>query len=316
VLRFPPANIQLRRAQLILMLVVLVPTIMLTVIGILMLSISHESFPTLIFGVLILTLCTSGITGYILGTIFLGKGASLVRVQNDFVSAISHELRTPVTSLRLLIESLQTGRLEEAEKQQVLDLLGRETTRLEQLVTKVLELSRLESSHVFAREPVDVTELVDEAIAAFDASTLQEPTKISKKLTPGLVLVGDRGTLVRALLNLLTNAWKYTGPDKQISIETQLVGRWIEIIVRDNGRGIDRGEQREIYDQFKRGRAAHDTGAPGVGLGLAFVRTIVRGQKGKLSFESMPGSTAFRIRLKRAKVMATEPARLQERVTS
>ena len=97
------------------MLVVLVPTVMLTVIGILMLSISHEAFPTLIFGVLILTLCTSGITGYILGTIFLGKGASLVRVQNDFVSAISHELRTPVTSLRLLIESLQTGRLEDAE---------------------------------------------------------------------------------------------------------------------------------------------------------------------------------------------------------
>lgn len=298
------------------MLVVLVPTIMLTVIGILMLSISHESFPTLIFGVLILTLCTSGITGYILGTIFLGKGASLVRVQNDFVSAISHELRTPVTSLRLLIESLQTGRLDEAEKQQVLDLLGRETTRLEQLVTKVLELSRLESTHVFAREPVDVSELVDETIASFDASTLQSPTKIEKQLTPGLVVMGERGMLVRALLNLLTNAWKYTGEDKCITIESQVVGRWIEIVVRDNGRGIERGEQREIYDQFKRGRAAHETGAPGVGLGLAFVRTIVRGQKGKLSFESVPGATAFRIRLKRAKVPATEPARIRERVTS
>jgi two-component system phosphate regulon sensor histidine kinase PhoR len=298
------------------MLVVLVPTVMLTVIGILMLSISHEAFPTLIFGVLILTLCTSGITGYILGTIFLGKGASLVRVQNDFVSAISHELRTPVTSLRLLIESLQTGRLEEAEKQQVLDLLGRETTRLEQLVTKVLELSRLESSHVFARERVDVSELVDETIAAFDASTLQAPTKIEKRLTPGLFVMGERGMLVRALLNLLTNAWKYTGDDKRITIESQVVGRWVEIVVRDNGRGIERGEQREIYDQFKRGRAAHETGAPGVGLGLAFVRTIVRGQKGKLDFESQPGSTAFRIRLKRAKVPATEPARMQERVTS
>lgn len=298
------------------MLVVLVPTIMLTVIGILMLFISHEAFPTILFGVLVLTLCTSGITGYILGSIFLGKGASLVRVQNDFVSAISHELRTPVTSLRLLIESLKTGRLEDQEKQQVLDLLGRETTRLEELVTRVLELSRLESGHVFAREPVDVTDLVEEAIAAFDASTLQKPTKIVRKLTPGLVLIGDRGTLVRALLNLLTNAWKYTGEDKQIVIESQLVGRWIEIIVRDNGRGIESSEKREIYDQFKRGRAAHETGAPGVGLGLAFVRTIVRGQKGKLDFESQPGQTAFRMRLKRAKVPANEPARIQERVTS
>lgn len=298
------------------MLVVLVPTIMLTAIGILMLFISHDSFPTLLFGVLVLTLCTSCVTGYILGTIFLGKGASLVRVQNDFVSAISHELRTPVTSLRLLIESLQTGRLDDADKQQVLDLLGRETTRLEQLVTRVLELSRLESTHVFARDRVDVAVLVDEAIASFDASTLQKPTKLTKQLTPGLFLIGDRETLERALLNLLTNAWKYTGEDKQITIESQLVGRYVEIIVRDNGQGIEASEQREIYDQFKRGRAAHQSGAPGVGLGLAFVRTIVRGQKGKLDFESRPGATAFRMRLPRAKVMETEPARLQQRVTS
>lgn len=298
------------------MLVVLVPTIMLTVIGILMLFISHDRFPTLLFGVLVLTLTTSCVTGYILGTIFLGKGASLVRVQNDFVSAISHELRTPVTSLRLLIESLQTGRLDESDKQQVLELLGRETTRLEQLVTRVLELSRLESTHVFARDRVDVSELVEEAIASFDASTLQQPTKINTQLTPGLALIGDRATLVRALLNLLTNAWKYTGEDKQITIETRLDGRYVEIIVRDNGQGIEPNEQREIYDQFKRGRAAHQSGTPGVGLGLAFVRTIVRGQKGKLDFESRPGDTAFRIRMPRAKVLETEPARLQQRVTS
>jgi two-component system phosphate regulon sensor histidine kinase PhoR len=298
------------------MLVVLVPTIMLSVIGILMLFIRNDSLPTLMFGILILTLCTSGITGYILGTIFLGKGASLVRVQNDFVSAVSHELRTPVTSIRLLIESLQTGRLEEADKQQVLELLGRETTRLEQLVTRVLELSRLESTHVFDRKQVNVEELVEEAIASFDASTLQQPTKINKKLTPGLVLIGDRATLVRALLNRMTNAWKYTGPDKQITIESQLVGRWIEIIVRDNGQGIERNEQREIYEQFKRGRAAHESGTPGVGLGLAFVRTIVRGQKGKLDFESRPGETAFRIRMPRAKMPIAEPARLHQRVPS
>src|SRR5262245_13439795 len=104
--RFPPANIQLRRAQLILMLVVLVPTIMMTAVGIIMLALG-ESMPTLISGVLVLTLCTSGITGYVLTSIFVGKGASLARVQNDFVSAVSHELRTPVTSIRLLLESLR-----------------------------------------------------------------------------------------------------------------------------------------------------------------------------------------------------------------
>jgi two-component system phosphate regulon sensor histidine kinase PhoR len=289
---------------------------MMTAVGILMLVLAHESMPTLIFGVLILTLCTSGITGYILGSIFLGKGASLVRVQNDFVSAISHELRTPVTSIRLLLESLQTGRLDDVDKQRVLELLARETTRLEQLVTRVLELSRLESGHVFARDRVDVGELVDEAIASFQASTLDKPTPVTKKLVPGLALVGDRPILVRALLNLLMNAWKYTGDDKKISVEAQGVGRSVEITVRDNGPGIDPDEQREIYEQFRRGRAAHETGAAGVGLGLAFVRTIVRGQSGKLTLESRPGHTAFKIRLPRAKDPTAENAQLPERATS
>jgi two-component system, OmpR family, phosphate regulon sensor histidine kinase PhoR len=276
-----------------------------------------RSTTTVVAGVLVLTFCTSGITGYILGSIYLGKGASLARLQNDFVSAVSHELRTPVTSIRLLLESLKGDRLADAEREQVLSLLARETHRLELLVTRVLELSRLESgAHVYAREPVDVRTLVEEAIAAFDAVTLTNPTAIETRLEPDLVVIGDRPTLVRALLNLMTNAWKYSGEEKHISIESRGAGRWIEIFVRDNGPGIPRDEHGSIYDQFKRGRAAHDTGAPGVGLGLAFVRTIVKGQRGKLDFESRPGETAFRVRLPRAREVQLEPARIGERATS
>jgi two-component system phosphate regulon sensor histidine kinase PhoR len=290
------------------MLVALVPTVLLSVVGIAMLVRGGGSTHSIVGGVLVLTFCTSGITGYILGSIFLGRGASLVRVQNDFVSAVSHELRTPVTSIRLLLESLRDGRLADADRQEVLTLLARETARLEQLVTRVLELSKLESSHVYGRDRVDVRELVDEAIAAFDASTLENPTPIVMNLDPGLAIIGDRPTLVRAILNLLTNAWKYTGPDKQITIEaTAPTSRYVELRVRDNGPGIDRDEQRSIYDQFKRGRAADNTGATGVGLGLAFVRTIVRGQRGKLDFESRPGETTFRMRLRRARDLVAEP---------
>ena len=88
--------------------------------------------------------------------------------------------------------------------------------------------------------------LVEEGIAAFDAVTLTNPTKVDVKLEPGLAIIGDRSTLVRALLNLLTNAWKYTGDIKQIEIESRAVARWIELIVRDNGPGIERNEQRAI----------------------------------------------------------------------
>jgi len=310
--RFQRANLQLRRAQWVLMLAVLLPTLMMTVVGIVLLVTSSGSVPSVISGVLVLTFCTSGITGYILGSIFVAKGATLARIQNDFVSSVSHELRTPLTSIHLLIESLRGGRLEAIERAQVLSLLARETERLEVLCGRVLELSRLQSSYDYARDPLDVTAIVDEAIAAFDAITLSKPTPITRHLEPNLMIAGDRPTLVRALVNLLTNAWKYTGDDKRIAIASYENGRWIEITVRDNGIGIPRAEQRAIFEQFRRGRAALENGSPGVGLGLSFVRAIVRGHGGKLDFESSPGDTSFRIRLRRLRepVQIVRPAAL------
>ncbi len=169
---------------------------------------------------------------------------------------MSHELRTPLTSIRLLIESLRDGRLEAGDREQVLSLLGRETDRLDALVERVLELSRLQSSHVYRREAIDAAALLEESVAAFDALTLTRPTPIARSVEPGLTLTGDRPTLVRALVNLLTNAWKYTGEDKRIELEARSAGRWLELIVRDNGVGIDPAEQRAIFEQFTRGRAA------------------------------------------------------------
>jgi len=286
------------------MLAVLLPTIMMTAVGIVLIATSSGSVPAVVSGVLVLTFCTSGITGYILGSVFVSKGATLARIQNDFVSSVSHELRTPLTSIRLLIESLRDGRLSDAERVEVLSLLARETERLELLVSRVLELSRLEASYAYTREPIDVAALVDEVIAAFDAITLTNPTPVERQLQPNLTVTGDRPTLVRALVNLLTNAWKYTGDDKQIMITAAESGRWTELSVHDNGPGIEPAEQRAIFEQFQRGRAAEASGVPGVGLGLSFVRAIVRGHGGKLDFESRPGRTFFRIRLKRRRELA------------
>lgn len=284
------------------MLAVLVPTILMTGVGIILLVLG-SGITAVVAGVLVLTFCTSGITGYILVSIFVTKGATLARVQNDFTSAVSHELRTPITSITLLLESLRDDRLSASDRAEVLTLLARETKRLETLVDKVLELSRLETRarHVWPRGIVDVRELVDEAVAMFDAATLANPTPIAIDVERGLKASGDRDTLVRALGNLLHNAWKYTGENKQISVEAHGVGRRVEILVHDNGMGIERADQPSIYEQFFRGRAANDGGIPGVGLGLAFVRTIVRGNRGKLDFESQPGRTTFRIRLHRAR---------------
>jgi two-component system phosphate regulon sensor histidine kinase PhoR len=284
------------------MLAVLVPTILMTGVGIILLVLG-SGITAVVAGVLVLTFCTSGITGYILVSIFVTRGAGLARVQNDFTSAVSHELRTPITSITLLLESLRDDRLSASDRAEVLTLLARETKRLETLVDKVLELSRLETRarHVWPRGIVDVRELVDEAVAMFDAATLSNPTPIAIDVERGLKASGDRDTLVRALGNLLHNAWKYTGEDKQISVEARTAAGRVEILVRDNGIGIEADDQPSIYEQFVRGRSITDSGIPGVGLGLAFVRTIVRGNRGKLDFESQPGRTTFRIRLQRVR---------------
>ena len=96
------------------MLAVLIPTILLTAVGILTLALGSALSP-LLLGVLVLTMCTSGITGYILVSIFVGKGASLARVQNDFVSSVSHELRTPLAQIRMFAELLRMGWIRSAQ---------------------------------------------------------------------------------------------------------------------------------------------------------------------------------------------------------
>src|SRR5678815_3316497 len=170
------------------MLAVLLPTIMMTAVGIVLIATSSGSVPAVVSGVLALTFCTSGITGYILGSVFVSKGATLARIQNDFVSSVSHELRTPLTSIHLLIESLRDGRLSDAERAQVLSLLARETERLEILVGRVLELSRLEASYIYARDLLDVDAVIEEAIAAFDAVTLTRPTQVARNIQLGLTV--------------------------------------------------------------------------------------------------------------------------------
>ncbi len=283
------------------MLAVLVPTVLLTALGVVMLATSGSS-TTIAIGVMVLAFTTTAVTGYILGSIFLGKGASLARVQNDFFSSVSHELRTPLTSIRLLLESLGDGRLSEAERPQVVALLAREVARLDDLLVRTLDLSRIQAGrHAFDMRPLTVAELVDDALAAFDAATLTRPTPIALELEPDLTVVGDRGTLARALANLLVNAWKYTGDDKRITLRAHADKRWVELRVEDNGIGLALDERRELFESFARGKGAREQRAPGVGLGLAIVRAIVRAHRGTVDVaDSTPGKgSTFRIRLPR-----------------
>ena len=286
------------------MLATLVPTVLMTALGIVLLAMGSRSVGLLISGILVLTFCTTSITGYILGSIFVSRGASLARVQSDFLSSVSHELRTPLTSIRMFIEALRNDRLIDPEdKRQCLDLLNREVLRLEGLVERLIELSRMETGkHDFERAPVAVADVARDALAAFDAATLPARVTVDVDLEPGLVVMGDRATLGQALVNLLTNAWKYTPEQgKEIRLRARRSGaKHVEIVVADNGAGISRTEQKHIFEKFERGKRAVENRTIGVGLGLATVRAIVRAHRGRIEVHSRPDrGTAFCIYLRR-----------------
>ncbi len=299
-----PAVVFLRRAQLILILAGLVPTVLMTATGIVILATQPK--PLLIaVGVLVVAFCTSVVAGIILVWVFLVKGASLARFQHDYLATVSHELRTPITSIRLFIETLNSQEnLEPEEKSKCLDLLEQELDRLDALVSRLFDLSRIESgAHGFERAPVLVSDVVQDALSSFEATALRKRVDIEMELEPELIVEGDHAALVRVVANLLTNAWKYTpDDDKQIQLAARaLDAKYVEISVSDNGPGLDRAEQREVFDQFKRGRAASDSGAAGSGLGLAIVRAIVRAHRGgRVEIRSKDGAGAeFCIRLRR-----------------
>jgi two-component system phosphate regulon sensor histidine kinase PhoR len=304
--RFAPASIELRRAQILLILAAVVPTALALVVAILVLVLAHNP-AAVVLGILALVFTVLAITGAILVQIFVRRGDSMARLQNDFVSSVSHELRTPLTSIRMFVETLAMGRLkgDAAQTQVVLEMLAKEVNRLESLVEKVLELAKLEAGkRRFERKPTPVAAVVDGACAAFEAVRMASggpPVEITRRLEPDLMIEVDQGAIEQALLNLLLNAYKYTGDDKRITLVAHAIGRKVEIAVTDNGPGISRSDQRVIFERFVRG-ADPAQGTEGTGMGLAVVNLILRAHEGRVEVASHPGEGAtFRLILPRGR---------------
>ena len=205
-----PANIYLHRAQVVVLLAAIVPTILTTPLAIILLASGGSSSVALVVGVLVLAFCASAISGYVLGSIFIRRGASLVDVQNEFLSSVSHELRTPMTSMRMFVEALQDDRFtDHEERHKCLGVLQREMVRLNDLVGRLIDLSRIETGQQpFELEQVAVQDIVDDAVAAFDAIRLNAEASVELELDvqPDLEIVGDKAALTQVCVNLLANA--------------------------------------------------------------------------------------------------------------
>ncbi len=290
--QFPPIEQEPAFGKIVRLLIALVitPTAILLVIGILMLVLWRSSL-SLVLGILVMALVVCLVTGSVIALVWLRREARLSRLQTDFVSKISHELKTPLTSIRLFAEMLNGEKADARDRSLCLEGIVRESDRLNQQIERLLAWGRMEAGQRrFERETFDCGELVEEAVAAFVGSAQGQDIPLRLKISePRSLIQGDRPALIDALLNLLSNAAKYSSADKRIFVDTKTDGRLLRISVRDHGVGIPKPEHRRIFQKFYRVDERLSSAAEGTGLGLAIVQHIVQAHDGRVEVESEPG---------------------------
>ena len=222
--------------------------------------------------------------------------------RREFVSNVSHELRSPLAAIRAMTETLQDGALNDTDTAQ--DFLTRilnDTQRMTTMVNDLLVLSRLESGQApIHLAPVSLESVVAEIESRFDVSPDHERLKLETNVPDGIPLVmGEADKLNQVLANLVENAVKVTGDGGLISISANATDRWVEVKVSDNGIGIAREHLPHVFERFyKVDRSRRDGGT---GLGLAIAKHLVQAHGGDIKVESVEGEgSAFSFTLPRA----------------
>lgn len=279
---------------------VFVPAAALLAVGILILVFGSKG-RDFVFGWLVVVMVVTTIIGGIFAIIAVRREARLARLQTDFVNKVSHDLRTPLTSIRMFVETLQLGRFTDpAQQQEALEIIAEETERLSGLINRLLDYARMEQGRrTFDLRPEPLRPIVDAAVAALAPQRLHQPADVVVRLADDVPRVrADRAALVEALIDLLANAFKYTGPVKKIVVEARRADSAVRIAVTDNGPGIGKQDLKRVFDRFYRAPDPLDRIIEGSGLGLAMVKHIVGGHGGKIEVESELGKgTTFTITL-------------------
>jgi signal transduction histidine kinase/DNA-binding response OmpR family regulator len=226
--------------------------------------------------------------------------ARLERAKSEFVATASHELRSPLTSIKGFVELLHRSPENMSERQrEFVEIILKSTDRLTELVSHLLDVARIEADHVeIDRRAVDPGEAVREVVELMGPRIEAKHQQLSIYVAPtsGLVMA-DPSRLRQIIANLLTNAHLYTGDGGSINISVEPDRAWIQLAVQDTGVGMTDEQASHVFERFYRavdGAAA----IPGTGLGLSIVRSLVELHGGEIEVESEPGlGSTFRVLL-------------------
>jgi signal transduction histidine kinase len=232
----------------------------------------------------------------------LRKELDLAQQKTDFVSNVSHELKTPLTSIRMFSELLAEGRVEDAEKRKSYStIITAETARLTRLVNNVLDFARIERGEKkYNIMPCDATEVVRSTVESFRPH-LQANGFALQVHTPEapLMVSADRDALSQVLVNLVSNAEKYCNGKKEIEVKAERHNGTVQIEVLDRGTGVPAGCEEKIFEQFYRAHDSLTSGIQGSGLGLTLARQMARAHGGDVVYRRRDGGgSCFVIQLK------------------
>jgi signal transduction histidine kinase len=226
----------------------------------------------------------------------LRRQAALARLKNDLVATVSHELKTPLSSMRVLVDTLlDADKLEEATTREYLQLIAQENERLSRLIENFLTFSRMERrKYTFHFKPLPARQIIDAAVAAVRERFVAPACRLEVQVEAELPdIVADPDALPTALINLLDNAWKYSADTKQIILRARGKNGSVTFSVQDNGIGIAPRATKRIFQTFYQVDQRLSRQGSGCGLGLSIVQFIVTAHHGSVSVESEPdcGST-------------------------
>jgi signal transduction histidine kinase len=229
------------------------------------------------------------------GVFFVTRAAArevrLAELKSNFVSSVSHDLKTPLALIQLFAETLELGRMKNMERApEYYRIINSEARKLTRLINNLLDFSRIEAGlRQYRREPTDLTTVTEHVLESLQSQFRHNQFTVTRKLNPPVPVLIDPEATEQALENLLSNAMKYSPENREILVEVLRDGGFGVVRVTDHGVGVAPHLQRRIFRKFYRIQTDAGSGPQGTGLGLAIVDHVMRGHGGHVRVDSELG---------------------------